>query len=290
MDIANFLNSKDVASYLTSIQYNFSPLEVAHLIWRSKKTIEEKQGALNALTEEMPDCEIIYGEYYRKSIKDFIREHIALQNRYIEQFFGENKAIYEIMCDDYNGIAQSDCSFSKLKDCFESVNEIENETKIKYSSIQVMKKWLNINKYISLTFDRNKGIHHIQSMDTEDKRHKLFNIFDDTYAYLNLPTPFKRGDILVSTNSYFGKEPFVFFGFESCGERRPVCINVFDQASVELGTRWDNAIDYEYFDGRLEDRDILLRYVSKLYKGEISEKKFKEIKKLAEKGELDFEE
>ena len=56
LDICSFINSHDIAVHCRSINYQFTPLEAAYLIWRSRRrTAEDKQIAWNELIEANPD-------------------------------------------------------------------------------------------------------------------------------------------------------------------------------------------------------------------------------------------
>lgn len=59
MDIYQYMNSKDIRDYLIEIQYQFSPLEAAGMIYRSDHhTLEEKFEAWEELIRTTQDCEI----------------------------------------------------------------------------------------------------------------------------------------------------------------------------------------------------------------------------------------
>lgn len=59
MNIFKYINSKDIRKHLEKINYKFTSLEAAWLIYQCKGiTLKEKQTAFNELIDTMPDCEI----------------------------------------------------------------------------------------------------------------------------------------------------------------------------------------------------------------------------------------
>ena len=58
MDIYKFINSKDVRNYLKEINYEFTPVETAWLIWQSTKPLEERHKAWQEMIYTMPDVPI----------------------------------------------------------------------------------------------------------------------------------------------------------------------------------------------------------------------------------------
>lgn len=59
MDIYRFINSKDIRNYLKKINYEFTPVEAAWLIWKCLDiTREGKHKAWQEIIDTMPDCPI----------------------------------------------------------------------------------------------------------------------------------------------------------------------------------------------------------------------------------------
>lgn len=87
MDIFKFINSRDIRDYLKSIEYKFSSIEAAWIIWQSRyATLEEKHAAWEELIATTPDCEIKERPNTRsqKSLHTFLAELIAFENRRFE--------------------------------------------------------------------------------------------------------------------------------------------------------------------------------------------------------------
>ena len=59
MDILKFINSKDIREYLQKINYQFTPIEAAWLVWKSTNTtLKENHTAWGEIIKTMPDCRI----------------------------------------------------------------------------------------------------------------------------------------------------------------------------------------------------------------------------------------
>ena len=59
VDVCRFINSKDIRDYLRSINYQFTPIEAAWLIYYCRElTLQEKHAAWQELIDTMPDCPI----------------------------------------------------------------------------------------------------------------------------------------------------------------------------------------------------------------------------------------
>ncbi len=59
MDIYSFINSKDIREYLKQIQYQFSSLETAWLIYACRAlSFKQKKAEWEQLIISMPDCEV----------------------------------------------------------------------------------------------------------------------------------------------------------------------------------------------------------------------------------------
>ena len=83
MDIAQYVNSKDIRNNLCRIKYKFNSLEAAWLISRCRTlTIVEKHNAWRELIDTMPDCEVD-SIHYAKPYKRII----LFQRRRILSFF-----------------------------------------------------------------------------------------------------------------------------------------------------------------------------------------------------------
>lgn len=84
MDIYRFINSTDIAAHLKSIEYQFSAMESAWLIWQSNTaTIKERHEAWLALIEKFPDCSIEKSirHPHWESLHQMLRDYMALEEK-----------------------------------------------------------------------------------------------------------------------------------------------------------------------------------------------------------------
>ena len=78
MDILNFVNSKDIKNYLLDIDYKFSTIECAWLVYQSAyTTLNEKHSAFNEILENMPDEPLIVKNNTFNSIESYIRHFVS---------------------------------------------------------------------------------------------------------------------------------------------------------------------------------------------------------------------
>lgn len=76
MDIFKYLNSKDIAEYLRSIDYKFTSAEAAWIIWHCRSiTLAEKYEAWQEIIDTMPDCTVML----RGSLHNYLKELMAQQ-------------------------------------------------------------------------------------------------------------------------------------------------------------------------------------------------------------------
>ncbi len=99
MDVLPFVNSKDIREYLEKIEYQFSALETAWLIWQSRyTTLEERHQAWRQLVLEFPDCPIEerINTMPQPSLHQFLEEYMDMEDRALEQFQNPADAIYQL--------------------------------------------------------------------------------------------------------------------------------------------------------------------------------------------------
>ena len=110
MNIYNFINSRDIAKHLKDIDYQFSTLECAWLVWLIKQdkslTLEEKHKAWTEIMANLPDCAFVSEDYPDAnidSVHNFLSEYMALENRLLDRFYKtESNAVYtyKVWCDE----------------------------------------------------------------------------------------------------------------------------------------------------------------------------------------------
>lgn len=103
MDIYSFINSKDIRNYLKEINYEFTPIETAWLIWQCEHTtLTKKQNVWQEMINTIPDCPVDCSFKKINSLHSFLKDAIALENKTIDNFYKEEKDAVYYFYIDYN--------------------------------------------------------------------------------------------------------------------------------------------------------------------------------------------
>lgn len=84
MDIYRFLNSGDIAAHLKNTGYEFSPVEIAWLVWQCQAaTMRERHAAWEELIRTTPDCRVekSFNVAGWDSLHDMLRAYMTLERR-----------------------------------------------------------------------------------------------------------------------------------------------------------------------------------------------------------------
>lgn len=261
MHIYDFVNSKDMRDYLQEIQYQFTALEAASIVYLCEKaTLDQKIKAWQEIINTMPDRPIPEGLDPRTkqfgSIHSLLKSYITSQKRKIENFSLGDGCIYT-----YNIYAEQ-LFFEEYTSC---VNSYEKEKCTRDFPSSWISKYLlhkseNIEKYSevgSICFNDKMEI-----MDIYEKTHMDEHFIRDVfYMFYNIPTPFKRGDILVNYRVHvdaISYRPFVLSymitwdskemlrrGFKRCEYPHPMGCSVKE---------WDRILKNKLKNGTPENR------------------------------------
>jgi hypothetical protein len=298
-DDYNLINSRAIADYCRSIKHQFNTEELAVLVYRNKRmSIEEKIKKYNDLIENYPDMEVIERincEHY-DSVKTMIKNEIERLTTLKEKLEkDEEGAIYSYEmyytstnnCDTHRALLDNlNLSFSKIKkEIDEYIKEYDDTLAYK-----IIKKYLNSDEpTITAEYQvfNQKGI----LTNIQDSKN---NFLDIDNIFLNIPTPFKRGDILVSwgqmpyrkgmkpdDNDIFvldylctwkeGLEEFLKKGnhdsSDMIGYGYYLC---YEDNSTEFvcDHKWDYD-SFEYYDEELKGNKRILKNISSFLKGKI---------------------
>lgn len=316
MDMYQFLNSKDVAEYLKQIEYKFSITEAAYLIYQCKKiTLQDKITAWQELIEIYPDCSYEKMSIKTDSFHKYLKAYISLQKKIIEEFYKEESgAVYwycwhEVETDDWYSSPDDDVIFSNFNTCYQScVKEIMErhyfEDAIEQRTFR--KTWLDPKKHygdnIDVEVNERFEITKISKSNLSDEEQEIDWIFES--MWLDIPTPFKRGDILVASDEYDYLKistPFVL-NYLSTWDANEMLEQGFKErdyfvdSATERITRlkekgsladmWSRGykikgngfvydvesnsyLDLEYYRGKLDEKELFLKIISQFLKGEI---------------------
>ena len=219
MDIYNFINSKDIDRYLRSINYEFSPLECAWLIWQSRcVSVNDRHEAWSEIINTMPDCEI---PNYKESLHTFLRNLISAEKNAVQRFFEKTEhSFYKgTVTAIYGAEGIDNTAFVSLEDCISSLDGLI-ESDVLYYNITKSKLENEVYRdYIVVHLNANKNVAHIIMDDFENVFNKLT---------IKFPLPYKKGDILKRTRSgipglylpdYMEKLVYLYYADDEWSER-----------------------------------------------------------------------
>ena len=298
MTVYNLINSQDIANHLQQIGYEFSSLEVAWLIWRSKRlNLSQRHKAWREVISCMPDCKIKATENLREipSLHEYLEHLINAHEAAKKVFFEPEPNCYfngEIVGDSFSGWDPS--AFSTFEACIAHLDTYETnpENILRYEISKFRLVGEVYEKETTLIFDCNMQIRDIDTMHFK-------NIF--SFLYFDFPVPFKKGDILMRSKSggptiseqYF-MEKVVYLSHGSAKDKR---ISTTDDMKINGyfwwydGLRLDaeaNYMDFELVNSKLESNERFLTITSNLLKEKLDIIEYAEMYHLI-KSEMELE-
>lgn len=305
MDNYDLINSKAIGNYCRKIKHKFNTEELAVLIYRCKKiSIEEKITLYNELINDYPDMEVIKRvncKHY-DSVKDMIKSEIARLQNLIKILKKEESNVvysYNYYCKCSNrsyGIIQGKNEYIDIYKTYKEViklinKEIQEDEDKEILSFSIRKRTVsNTNKCdirAEYLLDENRNIKMVNIYNFENEWLDISNIC------LNIPTPFKKGDLLISNSLSPFMEGFILdydefpFVLEYLCNWNNKFQDLLDRGNhdssdmqgmgylvSEEGFLYaDNVFNYdnwEYFNGELEGKSRILKAVSSFIKKDIS--------------------
>ncbi len=213
--------SQDIRAYLEKIEYKFSALEGAFLLWNNKNlTLSQKHGYWNTLMKEMPDEEI-----KRRNNTDpypslfaYLRAYKETQNALLAEFYDEKNAVYSyrFYCEGDNGWCEN---HDKVYPTYSAVcADLKKGFDLPIAKVEMKKRRLdNPERTITLMTTKDLKATDINVVGaTKQESDLLYGVFDG--LWLDIPLPFKRGDILQAKRSFYDytTEDHGPFVLESC--------------------------------------------------------------------------
>lgn len=308
MDIYSLLNSKAISEHCRKIAHQFTPLEMAYIISANEKlNIPEKHAAITELIETQPDMEVLERNWtpHFDSLHDFLRKYMELQNKYLAIFYQDEPNCiysYEVWFKGDNDYSEDGRLFSSFTPCFKAMQSDVDDLVESYKQhdidvspidIRIKKQWINNAddenpKYITVCIDYNNNPTEIWQdcvvISSEDN--EILEAFFG--LWLEIPTPFQKGDILIERRKHLVKEePFVLdwlpywnedgqytkaidFMRES-GDGSDMTTSIYGQDPD--GAIWRDHgpcyLDMEYCEKELEGTEKILIAVSNHIKGEL---------------------
>ena len=301
MDIYSFIPSRDIAEHCRTIGHEFTPLEIAVIIYHSKKNLAERHKAWQEIINTMPDTKVIeWAESKRKqklydSLHQFLQDYMQIESKLVDAFKTAEPCTvytYRSLYNKGHGYYDTPTPYSTFDGVIKAVKsdfEINkaNRDEQYYSEVRayrIYKRWYDKeNKYISVMVTSDGAI--LSDWENEDKTFEeadfdVLSAFDLISIYI--PVPFNNGDILT----YDRNKPFVLTDSEwnygkkhSADERQylaegSIMDSIHGYEMREDGhVFWDfnpATLDLEYYRGDLIGLNRILKAISKHMKGEIS--------------------
>ena len=294
-DNYDLINSKAIGDYCREIGHKFNTEELAVLIYRSKKVnIFEKISKYQDLIDNYPDMEVIerINCNHYDSVKTLIQEEINRLKNLFEDLIKEDKKCAYTWYEYNKTTKREDTSpyhISKnlkgtYKDVYDDVANYVNEFDDTIS-FTIIKKIFG---------EKERTI--FSKYNVINKKIILMNIYEDEDIYLDInnifvymPTPFKKGDILISksqTMSNIGDNGDIFVldnlitwrenikkllakgNYDSSDMVGYGYYLYDDKAQFTYDNKWDYD-SFEYYEGEFEGNNRILKAISSYLKGEI---------------------
>ena len=284
-DDYELINSKAISNYCRNIMYQFNTEELAVLVYRNKKMdIFEKVSKYEDLIDNYSDMEVIERincKHY-DSVKTLIQEEIDRLKNLFEDFIKEDERCAYTWYE-YNKTTKKEDSspyhISKnlkgtYKDVYDDVVNYVNEYDDTIS-FTIIKKFFG---------EKERTI--ISKYNVINKKIILINIYEDEDTYLDInnifvymPTPFKKGDILISKNQTMSNigdngNIFVLDNLITWSENIKECLAkgnydssdmvgygyylYDDKAKFTYDNKWDYD-SFEYYEGDIEGNNRILK-------------------------------
>lgn len=204
MKFYRFLNSKDVRMHLEAMEYQFSPLEAAWVVYRSKNAaLQDKHKAWRSIIETMPDTEIDLEDWEprRDSLHAFLQEYMAMESRLLFAFYDlGNLALYNYYEPDFDSVdvmVDHRGVYYDLKSCLDDALKAGDAP-----FVDLYRMDLTSGKRIRVTFDRQRSPvrvipEYILWLPEEELlRGSFFRIGGFRRFPFRIPLPFQKYDLI----------------------------------------------------------------------------------------------
>lgn len=299
MDIMEFINSKAIREHAAKFGDIFSSLDKAYLIYQTRrKSVQEKICAMNELLENSEDFELkkVRWRFHHTDMTfhEFLKGYIETEQYLWDKFFEkEPDAVYTYTLSWNGDVLEYNEPYTDYQSCFDALSaEIADDKNAERTEI-VKRYFKNSHtertKTITAVFSNDLTFIHSVYADgmRNKKQHEIYDVFDE--MWVDVPTPFKKGDILYGPNPYvmgFGHcEPFVLL--DVCNgeskERTDKLKQGGDTSDMTAHGYWQEKngqiywecmhdyLSLEYYDGEFKEEKRMLKALSDFLKGELSE-------------------
>lgn len=247
-DDYDLINSRAIGDYCRQIEHKFNIEELAVLVYRNKRMdIDEKIVKYKDLIDNYPDMEVIkrINCNHYDNVKDMIKNEIERLNVLKNKLVKKEEGVIYSYDQYYTSIRKWDrsCNYlENLRTTFEDIDkeiaeyiEEYNDT-LKYN---VSKRYLNSDEpTITAEYQviNNKRI----LTNIYDSKN---NFLDIDNIFVNIPTPFKKGDLLVS--------------WDDIPYREGLCINNKDVFVLDYLCTWRKGLNEYLAEGNYDSSDMV---------------------------------
>ena len=220
MNIYKYIRSKDVREHNDKIGRKFTAMESAFLVWLNYEiTLKEKHDAWQEIMRDVKDEEVPkrVNADYAPSLFALLNKFINADNRLIDEFYKKDeRTVYS-----YRYICKGDSSFGEdfgriYSDLGYIQGELRKDSDLDIICVEYSKKYISSHcRSITLATDGSGNVmsvdgNFIQVIDLSLKKDEFFE-----GLWVDVPTPFRKGDIVCSRKTPFwyylfsGSQPFV---------------------------------------------------------------------------------
>ncbi len=300
MNIIEFINSKAIREHMAKFGDIFTPLDKSYLIYQARrKSVQEKIGAMNELMENSKDFELknVRWRFHHTNLTfhGLLKGYIDTEQYIWDKFFEKEAGAvytYTILWKGEN--LEYKEPYTDYQGCFDALsNELaDDEGSIERAEIvkrYFKKSFAEETRTITVAFSKDLEFIHSVYADgiLSENQLSIYDIFDE--MWVDVPTPFKKGDILYGPNPFvigYGHcEPFVLL--DVCNNESKEHTDKLKQGGDTSDMTahgywqrdngqiyWECMHDYlslEYYDGDFKGEKRILKALSSFLKGEITE-------------------
>ncbi len=284
-----FIDSKAIREYLIELNYELKPVEAALIVWQSDyKTLNEKREAYKWIIENTADFKF-NSRYIEEELTfhELLSRYMEIQSLLLDAFMEvDTNAVYT-----YRLYWEGDSDMSDGKGIFQSFSELKNAIKDDgYSSVIIEKKWISRDekypKTLNVFLRGDETVMNIIEFNfLPDDDEEIFSVFDNE-IWIDIPVPFKKGDILTFENGKFSPQyvgPMVFdylmqWNMEPERIKRNIeCWGIMDMIANGYFLSKDriyyecmhNYLKLDYYNGELTGEKRIFKALSSYLRGDI---------------------
>ena len=301
MDIYSFLNSRDVAAHCREINKVWNAFEMAVIIARSSCPMADKHAAWRELIADSPDMATLANMHYKSydSLHRKLTELVDYEERALELIKNPVPGavyMYSISLNDERNYNETNYIFSTYETALTKARDSWERDDV--LNIKIEKLYVN-----DAVGDADKGrIEVITDYDGKEYSISILGVNEaglfpdiaiddlltrlDDLFYLDIPVPFKRGDILIAQSGIWGKSDAFVLDWLDLDDKERLAQRLsgegFGDGSDMIGWGFftdsdgvlygDHTACYdclEYYRGNLTGKEEILHYVNLFIKGEI---------------------